>query len=607
VGEPTGRFLYAANTRADRVEVLDLSTREVLCPIRVGAGPVGLDVGSDGSRLYTANSDGSISVVDTASRHEVRRVPVPDLYGDEQPLGLAVASNGKALITTGPSYGSWGSVMELDTSSLQVRTRYDVNRLYNGRLRASADRSTIGLVGCGVSDGPLIVYRAGTDSFQEERNLHGLTCDVALSRTGSSLLVGPSTRVVSSTSLDMRGSFTGYSEYGGVAWRPSYSTGFRLSSPGRVDVLDLTRFLVAGHLTLPDTTTYAGSGGIGRMTVTPDGRTLAVLTDRGIAVLTLSSLPSAPTCAKPASGMSSTGLARLPSFAGDVAIDRQRAFAYISHPERNQVEVLNLSTGAFDCPILVGSSPQALDLSPDGTSLYTANSGGNNISVVDVATRQEVRKRRVPYGWLNETPRSLAAAANGRVLITMTCCGSGRLPVWEFSPSSDTVRHRADALGDGYATTWTWLKANADRSAIGIAMGDSRPATAGAYRSAGDTFVGRSDIPSFIGSAAVSADGSRLLVNPGTYVFDEVMASRGTIAEGYYGVAFAPAGLTAYRVGPTGVQVVSADTGVVQRTLALPDTLTAATNHSPVGRITVSADGQLLAVTTDHGVAFLTP
>lgn len=78
----------------------------------------------------------------------------------------------------------------------------------------------------------------------------------------------------------------------------------------------------------------------------------------------------------------------------DIVSDGGRVF--LSNHSRNRVEVLDIATGARS-GFRVGSEPWGLAVSPDSTTLYVANSGGTNISVVDLAagTLQEDGSRRI--------------------------------------------------------------------------------------------------------------------------------------------------------------------------------------------------------------------
>ncbi|HEX2187257.1 MAG TPA: hypothetical protein VHG51_00090, partial [Longimicrobiaceae bacterium] len=78
----------------------------------------------------------------------------------------------------------------------------------------------------------------------------------------------------------------------------------------------------------------------------------------------------------------------------DMVSDGERLF--FSNFSRNRVEVMDLSTEARSS-FRVGSQPWGLALSPDSSTLYVANSGGTNVSVIGLAagTLAEDESRRI--------------------------------------------------------------------------------------------------------------------------------------------------------------------------------------------------------------------
>jgi YVTN family beta-propeller protein len=78
---------------------------------------------------------------------------------------------------------------------------------------------------------------------------------------------------------------------------------------------------------------------------------------------------------------------------------------------------------SMDPRALVGSTPDALALSPDGKRLYVANADNNNVAVIDVAAPKESRVLGfIPTGWY---PTSLAISPDGRQLYVGTGKGMG--------------------------------------------------------------------------------------------------------------------------------------------------------------------------------------
>jgi uncharacterized protein (TIGR03437 family) len=67
----------------------------------------------------------------------------------------------------------------------------------------------------------------------------------------------------------------------------------------------------------------------------------------------------------------------------DLLYDAPRNRIYIANTGLNRVEVYDIGSQQFLTPIKVGQLPLALALTPDGTILYVANSGGESISMVD--------------------------------------------------------------------------------------------------------------------------------------------------------------------------------------------------------------------------------
>ncbi len=72
---------------------------------------------------------------------------------------------------------------------------------------------------------------------------------------------------------------------------------------------------------------------------------------------------------------------------------------------------------------LVGSTPDALAVSPDGKRLYVANADNNDVAVIDISSAKESRILGfIPTGWY---PSALALAPDGRTLYVGTGKGLG--------------------------------------------------------------------------------------------------------------------------------------------------------------------------------------
>ncbi len=90
----------------------------------------------------------------------------------------------------------------------------------------------------------------------------------------------------------------------------------------------------------------------------------------------------------------------------------------LTNTDLDQVEVFHLNTGTFGPPIRVGSRPVGIALWPRDTlgdyydSVVVANSGGTNLSLVDVRNGAEMRRRAVP-NWSLETVKTTTNSGGG--------------------------------------------------------------------------------------------------------------------------------------------------------------------------------------------------
>src|SRR5262249_601505 len=71
----------------------------------------------------------------------------------------------------------------------------------------------------------------------------------------------------------------------------------------------------------------------------------------------------------------------------------------------------------------VGSTPDALALSPDGRRLYVANADNNNVAVIDVSSAKESKVLGfIPTGWY---PTTVATSGDGKQIYVGTGKGLG--------------------------------------------------------------------------------------------------------------------------------------------------------------------------------------
>ena len=127
-----GDFVYAANTPADTVDVIDPDTNTVVNRINVGVDPVGLAVRPDGSEIWVTNhiSD-SVSVIDTDADSDFFQqvvATINDFHPTtratrmDEPVGLAFASDEKAYVALSVS----NRIAVVDVATRTVTSRLPI-------------------------------------------------------------------------------------------------------------------------------------------------------------------------------------------------------------------------------------------------------------------------------------------------------------------------------------------------------------------------------------------------------------------------------------------------------------------------------------------------
>ena len=589
----TATHAYATNPWQNRVEVLSLSTGTLEAPIAVGSSPMALDLGADGTKLYVVNHDGNdVSVVDLALRQDIRRISVPAGSTDMHPTSIAVAANGTALVVRegNDQYGRGAPLLQVDLAAYTLRERPEARPYAAGgdraRVRASGDRSRVGLVDQRGDVGAASVYSAATDSFGPRRFV-GRTPFLAFDGSGARMLVGADTLVLD-RDLTVRATIPGPGTEA-LTLNRSGTTGYR-TREGRIEVLDPARGLVTGTIAVP------GGPYVTSVALTPDEANLVVLAGNGIAVVPVSGAVPTPGCVPGPAVASLVRVCGAPLT--DVVVDG-RGNAYVTNRERNQVEVVSLATRTLGSPIPVGSQPRELDISADGSTLYVANSGGEDVSVVDLLLRREVRRVTLPSSPSHvDRPFSIAVADNGTGLLTTSPPGGTQNErFFRFDLLTGAVEQRTDLEP-------LYLEPSGDHSRIVTTLGPTG-GTVHVYSAATDSFGRGKDVSGGLSMLAVDATASKMLFGPGvhdwdpaTYVLDGDLVRRATIPTGR-GLAVDRAGRTGYQVQPYGVEVLDLARGLAVSSVKLPEVVRDAT------KVAVTPDNATLAVLTPSGVAVL--
>lgn len=281
-----------------------------------------------------------------------------------------------------------------------------------------------------------------------------------------------------------------------------------------------------------------------------------------------------------------------------ILIDDACEFVYATNPIMNRVEVFSLQTLALQDPIQVGAQPRGLDTRPGTNLLYVANSGGNNISVVDLTRRLEIRKVKFAANSSNDRAGFIAFHSLGRALFATVFNGSGYGGrMLELDPAADAVIPRSDFYTFGQLTPNTVVRASYDRNVLAI----GQPSSLQIYRALNNSFPLHVDMS--LTDVGVNLTGSTFFVVPGGFVLDGNLNQIGTVTggSGSRGGAVDPTGTIAYRALASKIEILNLITFLKTGEIALTDSVTGSTAYASAGQMDLSNDGKLLATTTTTG------
>lgn len=479
--------------------------------------------------------------------------------------------------------------VDLSSGAVRERTEWtnDAKAVNQMLVRASGDRSRIAFTHDTSASGAVAWYTAASDIAGERRYL-GSTRALAVDGGGSTVLTGPETLVID-RDLTLRATIPASSiaPVRGLAIDAAGTAGYR-SRDGKVEVIDVRRGLVTGAITV------AGAASLGKLALTPDGNTLVALTDTGIGVVPVSAATADP-C--PLTGPA-TVLRVCGGPLADIVFDGSGR-AYASNPQRNQIEVVNVAARTLEAPIPVGSQPRQLDVSPDGSRLAVVHTGGEDLSIVDLATRREVARWTLPPSrQFTDRSFSLAWTSRGTLLVTTRSQSSANPSRLIQFDGSGVPTHRTDA-------TPVRLEATGDHTRV------FAPDWSGYrwYDATTDTFGKPRALDGDPAAMAIDETGATLVLGPGqvlnrpldrdTYIYDGNLVRHATVRGGGHGLALDPGGTTAYQVQPEVVELIDVGRGLVVSSIPLPDMA------SIPGGVALSPDGSTLIVFTKSGIALL--
>jgi DNA-binding beta-propeller fold protein YncE len=284
------QYVYAANIETHRVEVYALQTGQLLSAIPVGRRPTSMDTSPDGLTLYVANAgesgtgpQGSVSVIDLTRHVETNRVTILSRSAvRDHPYSVAVAQSGRVLLTIdaeGSAY-STAPVLQIDPASQAVSYR-NVSVSDRTRLKASADRSVIGLAHGNSTGGEVQKYNSAGDSFSEAVRLNKTLHDIGFDRTGNVAIVrtANSATLALDSSLQVKSTLPGA---GDVVLDPDGAKAYATSGLADfITVYDIASATKTGAVPIGESFLSAAQS----PAISRDGTLIALINDRGFAVV----------------------------------------------------------------------------------------------------------------------------------------------------------------------------------------------------------------------------------------------------------------------------------------------------------------------------------
>ena len=295
---------------------------------------------------------------------------------------------------------------------------------------------------------------------------------------------------------------------------------------------------------------------------------------------------------------------------GSILIDPGCQYVYIANRTQNRVEVYSLQTQAFEAPIAVGAGPRGMDFTPDGTRLYVANGGEHTVSVINLATRTELRKIFIPFDLGDDDrPTNIAIGNNGRALMTTEgpCCQTGYL--MQLNLLTDAASVRTDFDGQGNIRL-SRLGVSGNRARIAIIDVGTTSGLLVVYDSATNLFSQEGDLGTTLSDVSLNQTGLTPLLKftqGNTSVLNPSLTIKGTAAGPATGIAMHPTLELGYRSTGTNLQVLNLSTFVQVSQRPLGDSASNGSNFNSIGRMDASDDGTLVAVITNTGFSVVQP
>ncbi len=377
---PDSTRAYVSNNADDSVSVINTATNTVITTIAVGVLPEGVAVSPDGARVYVANAsdDDSVSVIDTATNTVIGTIAVGVI-----PVGVAVSPDGaRAYVTNFDG----GTLSVIDTATNTVTDTIAIAGFDNPNgVAVSPDGSRVYVTN--YSDGTVSVI----DVSATQLNMVALQASTAPAASGLFEFLEWVGRQVRHTFFNRTPT---------IAYDPAENS----RSADGVITGDLRAVDPDGD---PLTFTVTRAPDRGTVVINSDGTFTYTPNDEfartgGRDTFTVRAYDGNSYQLSGAAGLIQSVLHRLANMvgiSGPEAVD--------SHPDVSISPIIGI--------IDVDDGPTSAVVSPNGTTVYVANTFGDSVSVIDTATNTVTGT----ISFANNTVQGVAVSPDGtRLYVT---------------------------------------------------------------------------------------------------------------------------------------------------------------------------------------------
>lgn len=320
--------VYLINNTANRVDILGTAQNAIVGSIPVGLAPLAGAISMDGAFLYVTNSgSSSLSVIDLSTDTVAQTVTLP-----AAPQGVAVGSDGRALISTG---GTGTGNPPANTLLIFDRTQQNSQQLFpvqtpppasttttgnttlvrpqtpfNSKLlRAPDGQFIVGLTTPGAST-YMFVYEVASGVILNARTVAGQSTVLSMAPDGSRFMAGftmydtqaltvIAQQNIANAPFSMTGSFNTQQNVGGSAFSPDGSTLYSAFNTSQFTGAAITP--AAATLLISDSSNLGIHLGINlpeslisKLAIASDGSNAWGLSQSGVLYLPLSTLYNYP-------------------------------------------------------------------------------------------------------------------------------------------------------------------------------------------------------------------------------------------------------------------------------------------------------------------------